>query len=283
MTYAGLADAGALDHAFAGAEVVVHLAARVHVMRDMAADPLALYRQVNVEGTRQVLLAARRARVRRVLLVSSVKAVGEANTEAWTEETEPHPLDAYGISKLESEQLALAHSRDGGPEVTVLRLPLVYGPGVQANALRLLELVDRGVPLPFGRVRNQRSLLYVGNAVAAVHAVIEAPVDAGDIFFVSDGVDLSTADLVRVIAAALGRPARLLPVPEWMLRLAGQGGDWLARLGTFPLTTSAIDRLLSSLTVDTSRLRDRTGFVPPFTPDQGWADTVEWYQRVRGR
>jgi UDP-glucose 4-epimerase len=191
-------------------------------------------------------------------------------------------VDPYGISKLESERLALAEGRAGGPEVTVLRFPLMYGPGVRANALRLLRLVDRGIPLPFGRVRNRRSFLYVGNAMAAVRAVLASPAAAGETFFVSDAVDLSTPDLVRLLAAALGRRPRLLPVPEGVFRLAGRAGDLVARVMPVPLTTPVIERLLGSLTVDPGRLRERTGFVPPFTPEQGWAVTAAWYRRQGG-
>jgi nucleoside-diphosphate-sugar epimerase len=152
---------------------------------------------------------------------------------------------------------------------------------MKANALRLFQLVDRGLPLPLGAVRNQRSLLYVGNFVAAVSTTVEH--DAGnDLFFVSDGAPVATPDLIRAIARALGRPARLVPVPVGLMRVAARIGDQMARVApTVPFTSVNLDRVVGSLAVDSSKLSTAVGFRPPYTLDQGLAPTAAWY-RTRG-
>lgn len=271
----GLDDAAGIARAVEGVDAVVHLAARVHVMRDSAADPLAEFRRVNVDGARAVLEAAAAAGARSFVLASSVKAVGEHSTTPWTEDTPPAPPDPYGVSKLEAERMALDAGPRLGMRVAVLRFPLVYGPGVKANMLRLFDLVARGRPIPLGGVQNRRSLLYVGNAAAAVQAVLER--GAEGTFFVSDGAAVSTPELVRAIGRALGREPRLLPLPQTLLRAAARVGDVVARAVPFPLTSAAVARLLGSLEVDASRLTAATGFVPPYSLDEGLAETARWY------
>lgn len=273
---AGLDDLPALRAAVRGCDAVVHLAARVHVMDDTSADPLDAFRRVNVEGTRNVARAAADAGCRALVHASSVKAVGEGSEAAWTEDVQPRPADPYGVSKLESEGAVRDVAAGGGLAAGILRLPLVYGPGMRANMLRLFGLVDRGVPLPLGAVANRRSLLYAGNAAAAVLALLERPAGC-ETYFVSDGPALSTPALVREIAAALGRPARLLPVPPALFRAAGRVGDLVPGV---PVTSAAVSRLLGSLEVDDARLR-RAGYHPPFTVQDGLRETVRWY-RARG-
>lgn len=280
---ADLGDADAAARAVAGADAVVHLAARVHVMRDTAADPLAEFRRVNVEGTRVLLDAAIAAGVRAFVLASSAKAVGEATAAPWTEATEPRPADPYGVSKLEAERLVLARAAGTGTAATVLRLPLIYGPGVRANVLRLFDHVWRGTPLPFRGIANRRTLLFSGNAAAALEAVLDSPAAAGETFFASDGRAVSTPELVEMIAAALGKAPRLLPLPLGLLRAAARAGDVVARVLPVPLTTAAVDRLTGSLEVDSSRLTRVTGFVPPYTMEQGLAETAAWYRSTRER
>jgi nucleoside-diphosphate-sugar epimerase len=274
MVAAGLEDRPALRTALRGVEAVVHLAARVH--QTPSPDELAASRAVNVLGTRALLEEAMAAGVRHFVFSSTVKAVGESSTTPWTEAVPPSPRDGYGVTKLEAEQMIRSMAEAGGPRATILRLPLVYGPGMKANALRLFELVDRGVPLPLGAVRNRRSLLFSGNFVAALLASLETPSGDGT-FFVSDGEDLSTPGLVAAIARALGRPARLVSVPTPLLRLAGRIGD-LAPEGTLPVSTAAVDRLLGSLAVDISALRRHTGYRPPYSVAEGLRITAEWYR-----
>jgi nucleoside-diphosphate-sugar epimerase len=275
---AGVHDREGVRRALEGVDTVVHLAARVHVMNDAAADPLAEFRRVNVEGTRVLLDEAVRAGVRRFLFVSSVKALGEGGERPWTDDTPPAPLDPYGVSKLDAERLVRQVADGAGMHAPVLRLPLVYGPGVRANFLKLMETVDRGIPLPFGLVRNRRSLAFSGNVAAAIRVALDAPAAARETFLVSDGEDLSTPELVRRIAAALGRPARLVPVPPALFRAAGAAGDLVSRVAPFPLTSAAVARLLGSLAVDSSRLGRVTGFVPPYSVTQGLRETAAWYR-----
>lgn len=267
-----------LRRALTGVTSVVHLAARVHETAVGARDSLELFRKTNVEGTRLLLEEAATAGVRRFLFLSSVKAVGESNSEAWNEESAPRPVTPYGISKLEAETVVREGGRRLGLETVILRLPLVYGPGVRANALQLVRLIEWGVPLPLGRVRNRRSMVALANVVGAIQAVLTTPSAAGHTFFVSDGRDVSTPELVRLIAAAMDRPARLIPLPITLLRAIGRTGDVLARLGPTPLTSSAMGRLLNSLVVDSTKLRHVTGFVPPVTVEQGWSAVADWYR-----
>jgi UDP-N-acetyl-alpha-D-quinovosamine dehydrogenase len=257
-------DQGSVGAAVAGADAIVHLAARVHVMRETAADPLAEFRRANVDVTRVLGEEAAAGGVSHLVLASTVKAVGEESSTPWTEDTPPQPVDPYGRSKLEAEQLLRELTERGAIGVTALRLPLVYGPQVKGNMLRLFGLVHRGVPLPFGAVRNRRSMLYVGNLVAAVTAVLERPAAGFRVFFASDRRDVSLPDLVRLIGVALGRPARLLPVPPGLLRLV--------------LPSAEAGRLIGSLAVDASSLAQATGYQPPFSIEQGLRATAEWYR-----
>ncbi len=274
-----LLDRSAIRKAVQGVGAVVHLAARVHVMSDEAADPLDEYRRTNVEGTRLLMEEALGAGVRRLVLISTVKAVGEESDATLTEETEPRPTDPYGVSKLEAERLVLELASSGRTTASVLRLPLVYGPGMKANMLRLFDAVDRGLPLPLGGVRNRRSLVFTGNVVAAIERVLESPAAAGEVFFVRDPADVSTPDLVRAIAAALGRPARLIPVPAPLFRAAGAAGDLLAPWVKVPIGSSAVARLFGSLAVDAGKLARVTGFQPPYSLAEGLRITADWYRR----
>lgn len=253
--------------ALKGVDAVVHLAARSHVMREHAADPLAAYRAVNVEGTRRLARDAEAAGVRRLVFVSSVKVNGERTGErAFTEEDPPAPEDAYGISKWEAEQALWDAAGKGGTGAVVLRPPLMYGPGVKGNFLSLVRAVARGTPLPLASVDNRRSLLFVGNLVDAVLLCIDHPA-AGGTYLLADGPDVSTPELARGIGEALGRRARLLHVPPALLRLAG------AASGRSP----AVSRLLGSLRVDSARIRRELGWRPGATLAQGLAETARWY------
>jgi nucleoside-diphosphate-sugar epimerase len=250
-----------------GVEVLVHTAGRVHQMRDTAQDPLAAHRAVNVEATVRLAREAATQGVRRFVYLSSVKVHGETRSTAYREGDPPRPADPYALSKWEAEQALHRLSAEIGLEVVVVRPPLVYGPGVGANFLRLMHLVARGVPLPFGAVQNRRSLVFVGNLADAVVACGTHPAAAGKTYLVSDGADLSTPELVRAIAEALGRSARLVPVPPGAIRLA-------ARLvGKGP----SADRLLGSLLVDSSAIRRDLGWSPPSSPAEGLEATVHWY------
>lgn len=243
--------------AVAGVDAVVHLAARVHVMRDDAADPLAEFRRVNVAATMDLAREAAAAGVKRLVFLSSVKVNGDCGL--YTENSVPAPEGAYGISKHEAEVSLRSWASYSGMEVVIIRPPLVYGPGVKANFRSLMRAVARGIPLPFGAIHNQRSLIAVQNLVDIIVTSIEHPGAANETFLVSDGEDLSTTELIRRLGTAMGRPARLVPVPAFILMASG------ALLGR----ANVARRLLGSLTVEISKARRMMGWTPPVSVDEG--------------
>jgi len=260
--------------ALAGVDAIVHLAARAHVLRDSSADAHARYRAVNTLGALRLAEAAAAAGIRRFVFLSSVRVHGDHSTGAPLDETRPLVADdPYGRSKADAERGLAALAATGRLEPVILRPPLVYGPDVRGNFARLVRLVERGVPLPLGAVRNRRSLVFVGNLVDAIVRVLDHPAAAGETFMVSDGEDLSTPDLVRRIARALGKPARLVPVPVAFLRLGGAlaGRD------------DDVARLLDDLVVDPSKIRALLGWSPVFTLDEGLRETAAWYRTVADR
>lgn len=268
-----LSGAVAWEPALRDVDAVIHLAARTHVLHDRAADPLAEYRRINVDATRRLATAAAEAGVRRFVFLSSIKVNGEQTFDRpYTEDDAPRPEDAYGISKWEAEQALHEIAARTGLDVVILRPPLVYGPGVKANFLRLMQLVARGVPLPLGAIDNRRSMVYLGNLVDAILTCLEAPAARGRTYLVSDGTDLSTPDLVRGIATALGVPARLLRCPVPLLKAAG----------TLTGRSAQVARLAGSLQIDSSRLRDELGWRPPHTVAAGLAATAAWYRAQSG-
>lgn len=247
--------------ALSGVSTVVHAAARVHVMSDSSADPLAEFRRVNVDGTLNLASQAAAAGVKRFVFVSSVKVNGEQTLagQPFSEADVGAPQDAYGQSKHEAEMGLRALASDTGMEVVIIRPPLVYGPGVKANFAALMRAVQRGWPLPLGAVHNQRSLVALDNLVDLIVTCLDHPAAANQTFLVSDGQDLSTAQLVQGMAQAAGVSARLLPVPVWALQ-AGAG-----LLGT----GAAVQRLCGNLQVDISKARSLLGWVPPVTVAEG--------------
>jgi nucleoside-diphosphate-sugar epimerase len=255
--------------ALAGIDAVVHLAARVHEVGEDPAEARQHHDTVNRAGTERLARAARDAGARRLIFLSTVKVHGEdSGAGAFTEADEPRPADAYALSKWRAEQALNALAAAGRFEPVILRPPLVYGPGVKANFLALMKAVERGWPLPLASVRNRRSLIYVGNLVSAIVTSLEHPAAAVQTYLVADGAPVSTPELIRSLARALGRPARLLPVPEAALRL---GGRLLGR-------AEAVDRLLGSLAVDDDLIRRELGWKPPFSMDEGLRATVAWYR-----
>ena len=247
--------------AFFNCAVVVHLAARVHVMNDTEADPLAAFRAVNVDGTLNLARQAAAAGVKRFVFISSVKVNGEFTSpgRAFTEADAPNPQDAYGLSKHEAEEGLRQIASDTGMEVVIIRPPLVYGPGVKANFASLTRAVQRGWPLPLGAVHNQRSFVGIDNLVDFIITCLEHPAAANETFMVSDGEDLSTPDLTRRMAHAMNRPARLLPVPVWALK----AGALLLGKG------DAVQRLCGNLQVDISKSRELLGWKPRVSVDEG--------------
>ena len=209
------------SEALTGIDTVVHLAARVHVMDDTSEDPLEAYRQVNVAGTENLARQAVANGVKRLVFISTVKVHGEETDVSYTEKDTLAPEDPYGISKQEAEDVLRQIASETGLEVVIIRPPLVYGPGVKANFLRLIETVQRGIPLPLACLRNRRSLIGLGNLVDAIFTCATHPQAAGNSYLVSDGEDVSTPELVHIIANAFGRSSRLFPVPLPLMRLTG--------------------------------------------------------------
>ncbi|TLX58053.1 hypothetical protein DN824_10420 [Stutzerimonas nosocomialis] len=256
-----------------GVGVVVHCAARVHVMRETEADPLTAFRAVNVQGTLRLAESAAAAGVRRFIFLSSVKVHGESSGERPFLATDPPaPADSYGLSKLEAEEGLRELSARTGMGLVIIRPPLVYGPGVKGNFLSMTRWLARGVPLPLGAVHNRRSLVALDNLVDLIWTCIAHPQATGQIFLVSDGEDLSTSELLRRLGRALGRPARLLPVPA---RLLEAGAGLLGR-------RSVVQRLCGSLQVDVSETCDLLGWEPPVRVDEALRQVAQDYlQQVR--
>jgi UDP-glucose 4-epimerase len=250
-----------------GCEVVVHLAARVHVMAYTSANPLEAFRRVNVQGTLNLARQAAATGVRRFVFVSSIKVNGEATQPGcpFTADDAPAPLDAYGVSKMEAEQGLREIARQTGMEVVIIRPPLVYGPGVKANFAAMIRWLQRGVPLPLGAIHNQRSLVALDNLVDLMVTCLTHPAATNQTFLVSDGEDVSTTELLRRMGQALGRPARLVPVPASILKLAA------ALVGK----RDVAQRLCGSLQVDIEKTRKLLGWTPPLTLDQGLRKAAE--------
>ncbi|MCG5075217.1 NAD-dependent epimerase/dehydratase family protein [Paraburkholderia tagetis] len=264
--FAGLAEAWPRELV---PDCVVHLAARVHVMNDTAADPFAAFRATNVEGVLRVARAARERGARRMVFVSSVKAAAEFDGGVPLAESMPAtPDDAYGLSKLLAEETLWQYGEQSGLEIVIVRPPLVYGPEVGANFLQMMNALWRRLPLPLGAVDARRSLVYVENLADALMRCAVDPRAANACFYVRDDQDPSVAGLLRALGRHLDRPARLLPVPVSLLRAAGA----LTGRG------AQIDRLTQSLRVDDSRLRETLGWTGPYTLDEGLAATARWYR-----
>ena len=257
---------GTTDYSSAlnGVDVVVHSAARAHVMRDEVADPLAEYRKVNVEGTLNLAKQAVAAGVKRFVFISTIGVHGLNSSRPFKETDTEAPHDAYAISKYEAEQGLRKLATEIGLEVVIIRPPLVYGGAAPGNFRSLINLASKSVPLPFGAVNNHSSMVYVGNLVSFIISCIQHPAAANQTFLVSDGEDVSLRNLVTYIRLCLGLSTRLLPVPVGLFKLAG------ALTGK----RGVVDRLVGDLQVDSSKARTLLEWVPPFTVSQGIEATV---------
>ena len=251
-----------------GVSAVVHLAARVHVMKESSGNPLQEFRRVNVVGTKSLARAAAEAGVRRFIFVSTIKVNGDATFgEPFHVDMPPAPQDAYAISKWEAEEALRSVAAESGLEVVIVRPPLVYGPGVRGNFLRLMRLVDRALPLPWPKTANCRSMIGAENLADFLVRCVDHPKAAGQSFLVKDSEDISTRELITRLARLLARPVHLVPVPESLIRLA-------ARL---TMKKEAAGRILDSLVVDSDCAQRLLGWVPPVTLDEGLASTARWY------
>ncbi len=251
--------------------VVVHTAARVHVLNDAASDPLIEFRKVNVEGTLNLARQALVAGVKRFIFISSIKVNGESTTpgELYTADDQPNPVDPYGFSKWESEIGLCRLVKESGLEVVIIRPPLVYGPGVKANFRRMMRWLDKGVPLPLGNIQNRRSLVALDNLVDLILTCVEHPAAANQIFLAGDGEDLSTTELLKRIGDVLGKPARLLPCPSRLLTL----------IATLLGKQDVAQRLCGSLQVDITKARDLLGWEPPVSVEEGLRKVAEDFMK----
>ena len=252
-----------------GCDIVIHLAARAHVMHESAKNPLEEFRRVNVQGTEHLARNAVASGVKRFVYVSSIKVNGEETLggKSYAERDMPMPQDAYGVSKWEAEQVLHRVAEETGLEVVIVRPPLVYGAGVKGNFAQLLSVLMRGIPLPLASIRNQRDLIYVGNLVDALIACATHPAAVGQTYLVSDGEGVSTPDLIRNLAQALGKFNLVFPFPIYVMRFcAGLFGK-----------SAAVDRLTQSLQIDSSKIRKELSWKPPCTMQQGLQATADWY------
>jgi nucleoside-diphosphate-sugar epimerase len=254
--------------ALAGMTHVVHLAARVHVMREVARDPLADFRSVNTAGTENLARQAATAGVRRFIYVSTIKVNGERTSgRPFCADDDPQPKDAYAQSKLEAELALKEIGHYSGMEAVIVRPPLVYGPGVKGNFLSMLRVIRRGWPLPLASCSNRRSLVGLTNLVSLLEKCVAHPAAAGQVFLAADGEDLSTPELLCRVAHALGRKARVLPFPPAILRMA-------ASIAGHP---GVYERLCGSLQIDTGKTRKLLGWEPPLSIDEELVRTAHWF------
>jgi nucleoside-diphosphate-sugar epimerase len=250
------------------ADVIIHLASRVHVMRETAEDPLCEFRKVNVGGTENLASIAARSGIKRFIYLSSIKVNGEATTgRAFVAEGPVNYCDPYGQSKWEAEQRLREIAAETKMEWVVVRPPLVYGPRVRGNFLTLMKCVFHRIPLPLGSLHNRRSIVSVYNLCDLLCLLIDHPAGANKRFLVSDPEDVSTPELVRRIATALHRTPRIVGCPEWALFTAG----------TLLRQKAAIQRLCSSLVVDMRNTSELLGWSPRMTLDWGLSRTAEWF------
>ncbi|MDP4836457.1 MAG: SDR family oxidoreductase [Burkholderiales bacterium] len=253
--------------ALQGIHTVVHLAARVHVMNDKSPDPLSTFLQINTQGTANLARQAATAGVKRFIFMSSIKVNGELTQpgQAFTAEDVPAPEDPYGVSKYEAERLLRQIASETGMDVVIIRSPLVYGAGVKANFHSMMRVLAKGVPLPLAAVtNNRRSLVALDNLVDLIVTCMNHPAAANQTFLVSDGEDLSTADLLIRMGLALRKPARLFYVPTWLLKL-----------GALALNkTSIYQRLCGSLQLDISKTKRILAWHPPLSVDEGLQRTA---------
>lgn len=250
-------------------QAIIYLAARVHQLNDRGPDALNAYRQINTHGAIALAQQALKCGVKRFIYLSSIKVNGESTTNriAYSEQDLPQPQDPYGISKWEAEQGLLELAQTSDLEVVILRPPLIYGPQVKANFLQLLKLINKGIPFPFASIHNHRSLLYVGNLVDAIVTSIDHPNAKNQTFLVSDGHALSTPELIGQLGQALDKPAKLFPFPPALLKLAA------ISIGK----ANVAERLLGSLRVDSSKIKQTLHWSPPYTTEEGLKITANWF------
>ncbi|MDB9444788.1 UDP-glucose 4-epimerase family protein [Anabaena sp. CS-542/02] len=260
------------SQAIKGIDYVIHLAARVHVMKDKASNPLKEFREINVYGTLNLARQAAQHGVKRFIYLSSIKVNGEKTTPGrpFTADDTSAPQDPYGISKAEAEIQLRQLAAETGLEVVIIRPPLVYGPGVKANFLSMMRWLDKGFPLPLGAIHNRRSLVALPNLVDLIITCLTHPAAANQTFLVSDNEDLSTTDLLRRMSNALGKPAWLLPIPV----------QWLEFTASLLGKKAVAQRLCSSLQLDIHKTQTLLNWTPPISVDEALQYTARHFRQV---
>lgn len=255
-------------------DIVVHLAARAHITKETAQDPLGEFRKINLSNTEHIARLAANSGVKRFIFMSTVGVNGNTtNKKPFSEDDAPNPQSPYARSKYEAELVLQQIASESGMEVVIIRAPLVYGPGNPGNFLSLLRIVSKGLPLPLASVNNQRSFIFVRNLTDAIIRCAVHPAAAGKIYLVSDGEDISTPDLIRRTGSSLKVPVRLLPFPKILMQIAG----------ILTGKTALIDRLVGSLVIDSSRIRADLDWKPTFTLEEGLQLTASWFLGLQGR
>ena len=254
---------GAVD----GADVVVHLAARNHILKEIATDPLAEFRRVNVEGTRNVIQAAAASGVKLFVHFSSVKVMGEVSEDVLDEDSPCRPMTSYGISKLEAEEVVRDVAAKNRIRAVILRLPMTYGPRNKGNLLRMIWWADTGLPFPVVRTENLRSMIYVGNVVSALEAILKRTPEGVSTYILRDREDYSIRRIFSTICRELGSTARFLPVPRVVLGLGAMFGDDFRSVA-------------GSFRVSSTKAEQEVGFSPRILLEEGLARTIQWYRQL---
>lgn len=248
-------------------DIVIHAAARAHVLDKPTDKSLVEFQNINTKGTLSLAQQAAKEQVKRFIYISSIRVNGKNNSSPFTEMDEPNPQELYAISKFEAEQHLLALGKAAKMEITIIRPPLVYGPNPSANFANLIKWVNRGIPLPFGAIHNQRSFVAIDNLVSFIIHCIDHPKAANEIFLIADGKDVSTTELLRKVANAFGKKPMLIPIPvsvmTFFAKVLGKG--------------DIANRLFSSLQVDSSKARNLLGWKPVTTMDEQLKETADAY------
>ncbi|ARB90800.1 NAD-dependent epimerase/dehydratase family protein [Legionella longbeachae] len=258
------------SEALAGIDVVIHLAARVHIMKEKTKSALDEYYKINTIATKTLAEQAAKHRVKRFIFLSSIKVNGELTVdgESFSEETKAAPEDPYGQSKLYAEQYLNEISQNTPMQVVIVRPPLIYGPGVKANFLKMLQLVKKRIPLPFASIQNKRHFIYIENLVSALCVVVTHPAAVNQTYLVADEDSFSVPNLMRLIAKEMNTRVWLIPFPVSLMRYIFQF------LGMGNLNT----RLFSSLEINSNKIKSQLGWTPPVNSVEGLKKTVAWYQ-----
>ena len=253
-------------------DTIIHLAARAHILKDQATDPLATFRETNTYATLNLAQQAANAGVRRFIFISSIGVNGnQTHAKPFTADDLPTPAEPYATSKHEAEIGLRQIATETGMEVVIIRPPLVYGANAKGTFGQLIKTVARGIPLPLGNIHNQRSLVALPNLIDLITTCIDHPAATNQTFLVSDGEDLSTTELLQRLSHALGKPARLLPIPQ----------SWLETALTLVGKRAIAQRLCGNLQVDISKTRDLLGWTPPVSVDEALRQTAQAYLQAR--